>query len=244
MRILILGASSGIASAFARLELLQGSKLFLAARSPQKIEHLRGLANERGLAGQLRIAPFDAGISPTEALLREAFDFLGGIDIAVVAFGTHRDQRLCQQNEQVAAAELADNFLFPARWLGALLPYFEAQGTGTIAVISSVAGDRGRQSNYVYGAAKAGLSAYAEGLRHRLFRSGVRVLTIKPGFVDTPMTSHLPKNFLFASPEKVAADISRACRGSGHVLYTPWFWRWIMMAIRWSPRCIFFRTRL
>jgi short-subunit dehydrogenase len=125
-----------------------------------------------------------------------------------------------------------------------LAEYFAAQRRGVIAVISSVAGDRGRQSNYVYGAAKAAVTAFASGLRQKLFPRGVRVLTIKPGFVDTPMTAAFPKGILWASPQRVARDIVRAMDGGRAVLYTPWFWRPIMAVINSIPEAIFCRLRL
>jgi hypothetical protein len=121
---------------------------------------------------------------------------------------------------------------------------FERQGSGAIGVISSPAGDRGRQSNYVYGAAKAAVTNLASGLRHRLAGKGVRVVTILPGFVDTPMTAGFRKGPLWASAEKVAADIQRAMDGGFGVVYTPWFWRWIMLLIRHVPERLFIRTRL
>jgi short-subunit dehydrogenase len=122
--------------------------------------------------------------------------------------------------------------------------FFEKQKHGVITVISSVAGDRGRQSNYIYGSAKAGLSVYLDGLRNRLYSAGVAVVTIKPGFVDTPMTAHLKKGFLFASPEKVARDILRAIEKRKCVVYTPWFWRWIMFVIKSIPETIFRKLKL
>jgi len=122
---------------------------------------------------------------------------------------------------------------------------FEAQRQGVIAVISSVAGDRGRQSNYVYGAAKGCLDVFLQGLAHRLSRASVRVVTLKPGFVDTPMTASFKKSGIWASPERVARDIHRAIerRRSG-VVYTPAFWRWIMLVIRLLPAQLLHRTRL
>src|SRR6516164_9862855 len=119
------------------------------------------------------------------------------------------------------------NFLSAAELLEIAAAYFEPRRSGFIAAISSVAGDRGRQSNYTYGAAKAGLTAYLQGLRNRLWRAGVHVLTVNPGFVDTPMTRGRinPNSLLVATPERVARDIDRALRRRRDVLYTPWFWR-------------------
>jgi decaprenylphospho-beta-D-erythro-pentofuranosid-2-ulose 2-reductase len=118
------------------------------------------------------------------------------------------------------------------------------QGTGCVAVISSVAGDRGRESNYVYGSAKALVTAFASGLRQRLSKRGVQVLTIKPGFVDTPMTAHLPKGALWAQPEQVALEIIQAIEKKKHVIYTPGFWRLIMLIIRHIPEAVFVRLKL
>jgi short-subunit dehydrogenase len=118
------------------------------------------------------------------------------------------------------------------------------QGHGAIAVIGSVAGDRGRASNYVYGTAKAGLAAFTQGLRQRLSKSNVQVLLIKPGFVDTPMTQEFKKGFLWASPDQVAKDICRAVEKRKNVLYTPWFWALIMLIIQHIPESIFKRLKL
>jgi decaprenylphospho-beta-D-erythro-pentofuranosid-2-ulose 2-reductase len=106
-------------------------------------------------------------------------------------------------------------------------------------VISSVAGDRGRRSNYIYGAAKAALSVFLEGLRGRMHATGVAVVTIKPGLVDTPMTAAIAKNFLFTSPERVGKDIHRAMARGTSVVYTPWFWRYVIFLIRLIPEPVF-----
>ena len=121
---------------------------------------------------------------------------------------------------------------------------FEREGRGTIVVISSVAGDRGRQSNYVYGTAKGALTIFLQGLRHRLHKAGVRVVTIKPGFVDTPMTAGFRKGLLWASPDAVARGIVRALDGRGGEIYLPWFWRYIMWIIKAIPGPIFNRLPL
>jgi hypothetical protein len=121
-----------------------------------------------------------------------------------------------------------------------------ARKAGVIACITSVAGDRGRGSNFVYGSAKGGLQRFLEGLRHRLHGSGVAVLDIRPGFVRTPMTAQVAQDGgpLWATPEQVAADILRAVAGRRAVLYTPWFWRWIMLIVTSLPRPLLHRTRL
>jgi len=121
---------------------------------------------------------------------------------------------------------------------------FERQGFGCIAVISSVAGDRGRQSNYIYGTAKGALTIFLQGLRNRLHKSGVHVLTIKPGFVDTPMTSEFKKGLLGVGPESIAKGSHRAIARKKNVVYLPWFWRGVMALIKAVPERIFCRLAL
>ena len=139
---------------------------------------------------------------------------------------------------------LRTDLLGPVSLLTRAAQRLEAQGSGCIAALSSVAGDRGRGSNLVYGAAKAGLTAFLSGLRNRLSGAGVRVVTVKPGFVDTPMTDHLPKNPLYASPERVARDVVRAIDTGADVVYTPWWWRFVMLAVRLIPERLFKRLSL
>jgi decaprenylphospho-beta-D-erythro-pentofuranosid-2-ulose 2-reductase len=136
------------------------------------------------------------------------------------------------------------NFNSTVAMLTLLANRFEAQGHGCIAVISSVAGDRGRQSNYLYGATKGGLNVFLQGLRNRLFRSGVTVVTLKPGFVDTPMTARTPKNALFASPATAGRAIHRAIETGRDVAYIPAFWRLILLVVKSIPESIFKRLRL
>ena len=169
----------------------------------------------------------------------------GAIDVALVGHGTLPDQQRSETDAPYAIAEFRTNAESVIACLGGLAGRFEPQGKGVIAVIGSVAGDRGRASNFLYGAAKAAIDTYASGLRARLFKSGVHVLTIKPGFVATSMTANLnlPAR-LTATPESVARDIQRAIAKRRNVLYTPWFWYWIMLIIRWIPAVIFNRMKL
>ncbi len=176
--------------------------------------------------------------------MAEATARLGGLDGALIAHGTLSDQRACEQSVELLRAEFDVNALCVMALCTELANQFEAQRDGVIALISSVAGDRGRQSNYVYGAAKAAVNAFASGLRQRLYSKGVAVITIKPGFVSTPMTAAFPKNALWAQPASVARDIVRAIDRRVPVLYTPWFWRPIMALIRAVPEPIFRRLRL
>ncbi len=165
--------------------------------------------------------------------------------MALVAHGTLPDQARTQTELDYAVAQYRTNAESVIACLNALALRFEPQGSGVLAVIGSVAGDRGRGSNYLYGAAKAAIDTFASGLRARLFKKGVHVLIIKPGFVATAMTAdlNLPKK-LTATPDQVAMDIHRAILKRQDVLYTPWFWAWVMRMIRWLPAFVFKRTKL
>jgi short-subunit dehydrogenase len=154
------------------------------------------------------------------------------------------DQKQSQADANIMLAELQTNAISYLSLMTWLANYFEAQKRGCLAVISSVAGDRGRGSNYVYGAAKGAVSLFAQGQRNRLSKSGVTVVTIKPGFVDTPMTAHLKKNPLFASPAVVGRRIYAAMLKGESVVYVPWFWQWIMLLIRSIPESIFKKLSL
>ena len=172
-------------------------------------------------------------------MLAHAVSTLGGIDVALLAHGVLGEQPVAEMDYATAEAILRTNFLSPVSLVTWLANYFEAERRGTIAVVSSVAGDRGRKSNYVYGASKGGLSIFLDGVRNRIDRAGVQVLTIKPGFVATPMTAHLKKNALFAEPSRVGKDIVRAIEKRKDVVYTPPFWGLIMLVVRSVPAADF-----
>ena len=177
-------------------------------------------------------------------ILQRALTCFGNVDVVLIAYGTLSDQARCQLDADLTRQELNTNFLSVVSLLTILANYFEGRHQGCIAVISSVAGDRGRQSNYVYGTAKGGLNIFLQGLRNRLYRSGVSVITVKPGFVDTPMTTSLPKNFLYADPRLVGRKIFDSILKRHDVVYVPWFWRWVMLVIKLVPEGIFKRGRL
>jgi len=163
----------------------------------------------------------------------------------LIAHGTLPDQQACAASAGLTLQEIQTNAISTIALLTHVANYFEQQGSGSIAVISSVAGDRGRQSNYVYGSAKAMVSTFLQGLRNRLQFSGVHVLTIKPGFVDTPMTAHItPKGKLWAQPQDIAKGIVRALNKQQDVVYLPWIWRYIMLIIQHLPEFLFKRLRL
>lgn len=243
-KVLIIGATSGIAQALAGQLARAGADLYLLGRSPARLELVAADLKSR-YAAKVAVAAIDfADFSTHAAAIQRAVEHLGGLDAAILCHGSLADQKACERNAKLAEAEFCANCLSAMSFLSALANRFETWRAGQIIVLSSVAGDRGRQSNYVYGAAKAGLTAYLQGLRNRLYFSRVNVLTVKPGFVDTAMTSHLQKGLLMASPEKVARDILRAAAKRRCVLYTPWFWRWIMLIIRLIPEPVFRRMKL
>ena len=164
--------------------------------------------------------------------------------MALIAHGTLPDQAECEASAALTRQALQVNALSVIELLTELANRLQAQGSGTLAVISSVAGDRGRKSNYVYGAAKGMVSIFLQGLRNRLHSHGVRVITIKPGFVDTPMTESFDKGVLWARPDRVARDIVSAIDKGRDVVYTPWFWRYILWVIRGIPEGVFKRLGL
>lgn len=243
-KILIVGANSAMAVACARTWAAEGASFFLVGRSETKLKQTADDLTARGgnvSTYVLDMNDFDAH----ETMLKACFDQMGKVDIVLIAHGTLADQKACEQDVTVALREISINGLSVIALLTRLANLMEAQKSGTIAVISSVAGDRGRPSNYVYGSAKAAVTTFCEGLRARLFKSGVHVLTIKPGFVDTPMTQGLPlPKALVVSPERVARDICRAIDKQKDSIYTPWFWVGIMAIIRSIPGFMFKRSSL
>lgn len=244
LKLLIVGASSAIAHETARSFASDGAELFLVARSEEKLNTLRDDLLAHG-AKAVGIYVLDANkIELHKLMFDAAIAALGGLDAVLIAHGTLGNQEQSEANVDITLQELHTNFISVVALLTLFSNYFEEQRRGCIAVISSVAGDRGRGSNYVYGTAKAGVNAFTQGLRNRLYKSGVKVLTVKPGFVDTPMTSNVKKNFLFASPSKVGKAIYNAMKNGDNVLYTPWFWRPIMLIIQHIPEFIFKRMKL
>ncbi|MSP53980.1 MAG: SDR family NAD(P)-dependent oxidoreductase, partial [Gammaproteobacteria bacterium] len=201
-RILIIGATSAIAQSVAKIYASQHAALFLVGRNTAHLNIIKDDLVSRG-AEKAATYEWNAGnIEKQQNLIDAAKAFLGALDIVLIAYGSLPDQTVCENSVEKTIIEINVNGLSVVALLTALANEMLSQGAGTIAVISSVAGDRGRQSNYVYGAAKALLSTFLQGLRARLYKKNIQVLTIKPGFVDTPMTQDVKKNFLFASSEK------------------------------------------
>ncbi len=234
---LILGGSSAMARALARKVAESGAQVLIAGRDMPDLEAIAADCILRGATGASALA-FDARQADRYTEIREhVSQTKGRLNIAVFV-GSMPPQDEIDGNSGLIAGVVADSFTGPAALLTELAPLVEERG-GTVVGVGSVAGDRGRIGNYVYGAAKAGFHTYMSGLRNRLTRSGAHALTVKPGFVDTAMTWGLPGMFLVAPPEKVAEDILKAVRKKKDVIYTPFFWRYIMLIIRSVPERIF-----
>ena len=243
-RVLIIGATSAIAEATARIFAERGAALHLLARNP---ERLAAVAKDLKLRGAAEVTQglFEGGdIDAQEPALEAAYESLGLPDIVLIAYGDLPDQKACEADAGRALEALTLNGTSVIALLTRLAGPMEERGEGTLAVISSVAGDRGRQSNAYYGAAKGMVSIFLSGLRNRLHDKGVQVITIKPGFVDTPMTAAFDKGPLWASPDSIAKGIVKAIDKRKDVVYLPWFWRWIMLVIRLIPEPLFKRMKL
>jgi hypothetical protein len=245
MNILLFGASSAIAQACARRWAAQGASLVLVGRNAQRLADQQADLQLRGApAVHTLVADLDL-IDDHDRLLRAAQALLGRLDVVLLAQGSLPEQRACEASVPLTLAALHNNGVAPLALAARAAQTLAAQKSGTLAVIGSVAGDRGRQSNFVYGAAKGLLDRYLQGLRNRLHGEGVQVLTIKPGFVDTPMTAAIqPKGALWAQPDAVAQAILKAIERRQDVLYVPGFWRLIMTVIRWIPESLFKRLKL
>ncbi len=244
MNVFIIGATSSIAQETAKLFAQDRARMYLTGRDREKLQAVqddllvRGATHVDGMALDLCL------LNRHEHLINTAIQNLQGLDVVLIAHGTLSDQKACEQSASKTMQELTTNSLSTISLLTLLANYFEQKGEGTIAVISSVAGDRGRQSNYVYGAAKGSVTIFMQGLRNRLSKSGVSVITIKPGFVDTPMTAHIKKNPLFAKPTILGKQIYQIMKNPHNEVYLPWFWQPIMMLLRSIPERIFMRLKL
>lgn len=235
---IILGATSSMARAFARAVAARGDAVFLAGRD---IDDLKRMAEDCALRGAVlaEAVVFDARIPEGFAkIIRRAEKQDGQINAAVFV-GSMPSQEAIDADPSLIDGLVADNFTGPARFLQLFAPVIEARGGGTVVGVGSVAGDRGRLGNYVYGAAKAGFHTYLSGLRNRLTRSGGHVVTVKPGMVDTAMTWGLEGLVLVVPPEKVAGDILKAVVKKRNTIYSPFIWRYIMLIIRHIPEPIF-----
>ena len=239
LNIVIVGASSAMAKEVARAYCKSESRYFLVGRNNKTLDPIRADLLARGasdvLTKPLAVDDYEGHID----LANESLKLLGKVDLLLIAHGALPNQSDIENDFKKVEELLSINYTSYISYLTAFSSIFEKQGSGTMAVFTSVAGDRGRKSNYVYGSFKAGVQTFLEGLRARMSRVGVSVLDIRPGFVDTPMTASIEKGFLFVGPEKVAEDIVKAVRKKKSVLYTPFFWKYIMLIIKSIPKKIF-----
>ncbi len=241
-KIVVLGATSGIALEVQRQLACLGCELLLVARSPQRLAELQSDLAARGAQQVLTYSADLASVQQHGAIFEFVRRTFPDFDTVLLAYGSMHDQKDSESSVDVLLEELQVNFVSATAILSLFAADLEHRRTGCLAAITSVAGDRGRRSNYVYGSAKGALSLFLQGLRSRLHPAGVRVITIKPGPVQTPMTDHLANAARFADPEQVARDIVRALeRRSPDVLYTPKVWRYVMTAVQQIPEGIFKR---
>lgn len=243
-KVLVIGATSAIAEHCARLWAARGDAVFLVGRNE---ERLQTIASDMKVRGALQAHSYCIDLNSMDghaALLDAAEAAMGGIDTVLISHGTLSNQKACEQSVEETLEEINTNALSTLSLLTYIANRFEAKQAGTIAVISSVAGDRGRGSNYVYGSAKAMVTTFTSGLRQRMHKFNVAVVTIKPGFVDTPMTASFKKGPLWAKPAAVAVVIIKAIDKRKDEIYVPAFWWAVMAVIKALPNKLFKKMRL
>lgn len=256
--IIVFGACSAIAQATERLWAQQQSQFVLIDKDEQQLRIVADDLKTRGAVSIRTIATDLTDLTRHQSLVQQAIEANAANEaseaIVLIAYGTLGDQKLSEQDFAVAYRELLTNCVSVISLLTIIANEFERKAKEanaaneanklTIAVISSVAGDRGRQSNYVYGTAKGALTIFLQGLRNRLANSNIHVLTIKPGFVDTPMTTNFQKGLLWVKPEVIGRGIVAAVEKKKDTVYLPWFWRYIMLIIRAIPERVFKHMKL
>jgi short-subunit dehydrogenase len=238
---LVLGASSLIVQKTLELLAKPDVKFYLVGRNEAKLNivkaHLESVGQSSVFIETADLMNFDA----YKQIFSNSLQAMGYVDCLFVGYGILPNQQELEQDITKIIENFNVNALGVILFASLVANYFEARNYGSIVVISSVAGDRGRRNNYFYGSAKAALTVFLQGLRHRFAKKNIKVITIKPGLVDTPMTAHLEKNLLYSNAEKVAKDIFFAISRNKEIVYTPWFWRYIMMVIKLLPEKIFKR---
>lgn len=245
MRVIILGATSAIAEATARLYAKEGADLLLVGRQADRLAAIAADLKLRGATRADIIVRDLAEMKEIDTAFAHFVTTLDGVDLILLAYGLLGDQAKAEHDLVLTDTLLHVNFNSAVAWALAAAGTLERQGHGTLVVLGSVSGDRGRRANFVYGAAKAELAALVEGISHRFANTGPRAVIVKPGPTITPMTEGFDrKGLLWATPEQIAAVIRRVADHGGPVAYAPWFWRVIMLIIRFLPASIFNRLNI
>ena len=245
-RVIILGALSAIATAAARIYAREGAALVLVARNEERLNALASDLYARG-AVNVAVAAMDleAEAGHADDYLQGWAKHLGGVDHIHVVYGYLGSQQAASSSTAELARIVTSNFASAVHWCEAAANILRRQKHGSLVAVSSVAGDRGRQSNYAYGAAKGGLALYVQGIAHSLAGTGARAVVVKPGFVDTPMTDGLKKGGpMWASADQVGQALRRAADKGGPIQYAPGKWRIVMAIIRAVPAFLFHKTKL
>jgi len=242
LRLIVLGATSAIGEATARLYAADNASILLVGRNENRIEEIAADLRIRG-AKEVETAIYDLAETATaDEQLRAWSRRIGGADDILLCYGVLGDQKRAEKDNVHAEDILRINFNSAAAWCLASANLLEERGHGTLIVLGSVAGDRGRRANFVYGAAKAGLEALVTGISHRFAGNGPRAVIIKPGPTATPMTEGMKRDgLLWSTPEQVARQIYKSAKSGGPVAYAPSFWRYVMLIIRNIPNTIFNR---
>ena len=243
-KVIVYGATSAVATAVIQRMLERGDDVVMVGRNEQKLsatsEHLFVLTKKRA-------SFITSDFSDAKALrqsVKDADKQLSGATVCLIAQGSLTRQEYAINDSKELQEAFAVNCFSVLFILQEIRLLFMEKKCGNIAVITSPAGDRGRQSNYIYGSSKGAVSIFLQGLRNELFPHDIKVLDIKPGFIDTPMTKDISKGPLFVKPEKVAQDIIHAISKGKKILYTPWYWKWVMLIIKNLPSCVFDRLKL
>jgi len=244
MKILLIGATSAIAKAVARLYAERHASFYLLARNEERLKELTDDLKVRG-ADTINHHVLDLTNTSSHAdVIQDAYKNLEEIDIALICHGSLPDQESCESDFSEAEQALNLNGLSVISLCTEVSRKLKQQKSGTLAVITSVAGDRGRQPNFVYGAAKSMVSTYLQGLRGKLLPHNVHVIDIRPGLVDSPMTARFERGPLWSTPELVASKIVRSIDSKRHTVYAPGYWRIIMAVVTSIPDFIFKRLKI
>jgi len=241
MKILIIGATSAIAQAFCKRSLQKEMHdFYLVGRNA---EHLKNIVDDLKVRGAKNVYSALADLNQFleyDKIIQNANTQLKGFDWVLIAHGVLGDQKIAEHDLTQTLEIINSNYVSQAALINLIANVMEKSGSGTIGVLSSVAGDRGRRTNYIYGSAKSAITCFLSGLRVRLFQSNVQVLTIKMGFVDTPMTAQFPKSPLWVKPDQIANALVPLYENKKNgEFYLPFFWRYIMLIIRCIPNFIF-----